>query len=165
MKDSLTENYYYLQLANLHSHIEDTLTLDHKIECIQDARNYIVRLKAIKGYLEQAKVYFKDLVGKPECPSKDVFLRVAKEMEEFCQPGVATDHILYKHFEFLFNETFYTDYPFTESKQNKHELLAQAKKIIESEVYPAYKEMVSFLRDCAKNMSPTSEFCRVADFK
>ena len=122
------------------------LTDGHQINTLQDADDYIVRLKQLDEMISSVQVKFVADAALSWLPPKEVLSGAISYLEKFTE-NVAAKHSLVTSFETKLAKLD------SISLEQKTALIASAKKIINEEVFPAYAQ----LAETAKMLLPKSK--------
>jgi uncharacterized protein (DUF885 family) len=124
------------QMFGVQSSLPNFLLNVHQINAPRDARNYVRRLEATAGHLDQVieDVRHREALG--VVPPRFVIERVLTEMREFISSAPA-DHLLYTHFADA------TAALAGLSLARRERLLADGERAVTASVYPAYQRLIA----------------------
>ena len=129
-------NYPVNQLFGVQNGYPSFMQAQHQVHSVEDAKNYLSRLIAVKTKFGQTLEGLKLREAKGIIPPKFVIERVLTEMNDFINAPVE-DNILYSSFKTKLADTQI-------SADEQARLLAQAKANIESDVKPAYRLFIDY---------------------
>ncbi len=132
----LFHKYRVHQMGGLLSDLLAIFTQFHKIENSEDVKNFIIRLTKIPAQLQQITEFIELQKSKRILLPKFALERVISSIKTVI-PENTTDNIIYKYLEKNLEEI---------KIDNKHIFLDQAIKILNSEVSPAYKNLINYLQ-------------------
>jgi uncharacterized protein (DUF885 family) len=138
--------YNITQMYGVHSDLPAFMMTMHRVETEQDLRDYISRLEEFKRVFSETIVNIKVSEEKGIVPPKFVFPYVLKASDNVLKGKPFTsgkDSPLYDDFKKKLKALKMS------SAKNKY-FLSRAEKALKDNVRPAYKELISFLKDQEK---------------
>jgi uncharacterized protein (DUF885 family) len=127
------------QMSGANINLVETLTVRHPLTTEKDAENYLAALGQVGTRMDEATAESKRLAAKTFIPSKFILQATVKQMSSFVDQPPAQNP-----FAAIFTQKLSAIKDLTPARRT--ELQNQAAKIIETEVYPAWKRGVAELQ-------------------
>lgn len=137
------------QLYGFHSGYPNFMTTQHEVDTVEDAENYISRLEAVQLQFQQYTEGLRIRESRNILPPRFVLERVIGSVKQFTAMH-PRKNLLYTHLVDKLSEI--DDL----SPEDEARLLVQAEKKIESFVYPAYRDLSTYL-DALKDKAGTDD--------
>lgn len=140
--------YHFNQMWGAHSWVVSTLTNEHKIETLRDAKDYIERLDAVPRLFDQLLQAQKISAEKGIIPPDYILAKVIDASENVIRgapfnkeeaAGVVSDSILFADFKSKIENL---EFP----AAAEDELVEEARNALEGSVEPAYKKLIAAMR-------------------
>ena len=118
--------------------LPNTLTINHPLRNEQDAQNYIARLKLVKTRMEEATTEARRVAGRGMIPPRFILQATISQMRQFIGTPPAQNP-----FAAMFDERMKAIKELPETR--REQLRVEAEKIVAEQVYPAWREAITFL--------------------
>jgi len=118
--------------------LPNTLTINHPLRNEQDAQNYIARLKLVKTRMEEATTEARRIAGRGMIPPRFILQATISQMRQFIGTPPAQNP-----FAAMFDERMKAIKELPETR--REQLRVEAEKIVAEQVYPAWREAITFL--------------------
>ena len=149
-------NYPVNQLFGVQNGYPSFMESQHQVTSIEDAENYLSRLKKVQLKFEQNLQGLKLREDKGIIPPKFVIERVIAEMSDFVATPV-TDNILYTSLETKLDKLSGI------KESEKSRLLAGAKYSIKQYVHPAYQSLIDYFLQLSSLAGSVDGFWRLPE--
>jgi uncharacterized protein (DUF885 family) len=126
----------FLSDAGFHMNIGYVVS-STRFETAEDYRDYLLRLRALPGYIEQNTSNMQAGLDAGFTQPRAIMANILPSFESQVTPS-ATEHPLYKPFHTM---------PDTLSGNEQAELRSEAQAVLEEDVIPAYAQLRDFMRD------------------
>jgi uncharacterized protein (DUF885 family) len=118
--------------------LPNTLTVNHPLRNEQDAQNYIARLKLVKTRMDEATTEARRIAGRGMIPPRFILQATISQMRQFIGTPPAQNP-----FAATFDERMKAIKELPETR--REQLRVEAERIVAEQVYPAWREAITFL--------------------
>ncbi|HEX7319853.1 MAG TPA: DUF885 domain-containing protein [bacterium] len=137
--DAYRYNRYLINPGfGFHNELTTLMTEHHKIKKFKDAEDYIARLKGYQTYIQQLLDHLAICEQKKAVPPVYIISNLEEILSEFISV-LPIENILYTSFRDRLSEISAAD------ARTKDRLKKEALKAIDNSVYPAYRNVISYL--------------------
>ena len=116
----------------------NTLTVQHPMRTPADARNYVARLGQVRPRMEESIADARQLVAKRMIPPRFILRSTLAQMQQFVSTPPAQNPLV---------ATFVARMAGIDglAAEEREQLRAQAERVVDAEVYPAWKKAIALL--------------------
>src|SRR5262245_54322472 len=118
--------------------LPNTLTVNHPLRNEQDAQNYIARLKLVKTRMDEATTEARRIAGRGMIPPRFILQATISQMRQFIGTPPAQNP-----FAAMFDDRMKAIKELPETR--REQLRVEAERIVAEQVYPAWREAITFL--------------------
>ena len=134
----LDHDYPLEQSGGANVRLPNLMTVVHPVRTETDARNYVARLRAMDDRLSEAADEAARLAGKGILPPRFILRSTISQMQQFVGSPAGQNPLVATFVERMSGVPALTD-------GQRQELKDEATRIVESEVYPAWRKAIALL--------------------
>jgi uncharacterized protein (DUF885 family) len=138
-------DYPVNSLFGIQSNLPGFLVSAHPIRSAADARDYIARLHGIPKVFDDVLAGLQHRERAGLLPLRFSVTKTIAQMEDFIRPAVA-EHMLIVNLR----EKLDALPPGTLGTEQRQDILAEAQRAIEADVYPAYRRLIAHLQEVSR---------------
>jgi uncharacterized protein (DUF885 family) len=136
--------------------IPNLLTVVHPVRTDGDARNYVARLREVDDRMAEASEEAARLLGKGIRPPRFILQSTIAQMQQFVGVAAAQNPLVATFVERMNGVQAL-------SASARQQLTAEATKVVESEVYPAWRKAIALLEAQLKSSTDDAGLWRYTD--
>jgi uncharacterized protein (DUF885 family) len=144
------------QFAGANVSIPNLMTVVHPVRTESDARNYVARLREVDDRMAEASEEAARLLGKGIRPPRFILQSTISQMQQFVGSPAGQNPLIA-----TFVERLNAVQALTASQ--RQQLTGEATKVVESEVYPAWRKAISLLEAQLKTATDDAGLWRYKD--